>query len=146
MANEFEKIAGDVLNVVEWPFKELTTANKIISTALADSPALQQAVTGLVSKVEQLATDASTAVAGDGINLNADVLALAQAKELYAYTTGTFIPAVKKAIADVEAAAKTAPAAATKSAAAKPAKATKPAPVPAPAASPAAASTEVASS
>lgn len=125
MANIIETIADDALKVVEWPFKELTTANKIIGAALEDSPALQTAMTGLVSKVEQLATDAATAAAADGLNFPADAVALAQGKELYSYVTGTFIPAVKKAITDIETAATGSAPAAAAAAVKKPAKATK---------------------
>lgn len=128
MTNPIETVFEDVEKAIEWPFQKLNVANKIIGAALKDSPALQAAVTNLVTKIEAQAADISAAVAGDGLNFDADAAAIAQAKELYSYVTGTFIPEVKSAIDDVETAAKNAgpPAAAT--AGAKPAKAPKPTP------------------
>jgi len=122
MTNPIENVLKDIEKVVAWPFQKLGIANKIIGAALKNSPALQAAVTALIAKIEAQAADIGAAVAGDGLNFDADAAALAQAKDLYSYVTGTFVPAIKAAVDAIEAAAENAPNPKPKITAAKPPK------------------------
>lgn len=142
MTNPIGTITHDIEETILWPFKKLHIANIIVASALKDTPELRDAVTGLVQKIEDQANDITVAIAADGVNFAADAAALAQAKELYSYTTGTFIPAVKKAIEDIEASANSAKASPPPTAAAKAPKPPKPAAAPAAAPEPTAGTDE----
>ncbi len=137
MANAFLTGLEDVGKVLAWPFVHGARVIAILTATLKDYPAVRTAVTGLVQQCITVESDAASAIKDGGLNLDEDAISLDAAKALYAYVTGTFLPAIEAAYNDEVTAATgqaaTAAAAAAKaSAAAKKAAATRAATKPTP--------------
>lgn len=117
MSNEFEKIAGDVLHVIEDPFKFAAKATKVIETVVKDDPQAKTIITQVVTLSSAIGVDGATILAAKGIVNPTVYLATLQAVEaLGAYIKSTVVPFIEQAygevVADVDAPSTAAPAAA----------------------------------
>ena len=104
--NEFEKIAKDVAHAIEWPFANTVKFVTILNEAIKDEPPVKTAIVGLVAAAERAASDASVAVAGKGVNIPADILAVTDAETFFTYFHITFLPAIESAYKSLAADAK----------------------------------------
>lgn len=118
MANAFLTGLEDVGKVLAWPFVHGARVIAILTATLKDYPAVRTAVTGLVQQCITVESDAASAIKDGGLNLDEDAISLDAAKALYAYVTGTFLPAIEAAYND-EVTAATGQAATAAAAAAK---------------------------
>ena len=100
--NAFERFFKKVGHVIEWPFVHGEEVIEILTTALKDTPAVKTAITGLVAKIKQVAEDSALAIAARGLDVPDDIQTVTDAKELWTYVTGTFLPAVEAACKDLE--------------------------------------------
>ena len=97
-----KKIGEKILSIVEYPIKHAVEIEELIATGLADEPAVKTAIVGLVSQFESLSADTVAAVAAGGANIVADVKTVQEVQQLFAYFTGTFVPAIEKAYTDLK--------------------------------------------
>jgi hypothetical protein len=105
MANKFLTVVEDIGKGIAWPFIHLSRAINILQTTNKDYPQVRDAVVGLVTHVQTVATDFAAAAEADGLNVAADAAELAAALDLFKYCRDTFIPRIEAAYKDELAAA-----------------------------------------
>lgn len=126
--NPFERFFAKLGHVVAWPFVHGAQVIEVLATALKDEPEVKTAVVGLVTQIKTITEDSALAIAAKGLDVADDMQTVSDAKALWAYVTGAFIPTLEAAYKD-ESAALNIPSPATPS----PAPTAQPAPAQAPA-------------
>jgi hypothetical protein len=101
--NAFENVVEKIGKGIAWPFVHATQVIEVLTTALKDEPTVKTAIVGLVQQIEMLDKDGATSLADKGIDIPEDIATVADAKALWAYVTGTFLPAVESAYKDFDA-------------------------------------------
>lgn len=117
MTNTFSTVVTDIGKVLAWPFVHIARLTSIIATALKDWPAIRDALAGLMTQIQTLVADASTAAGDKGLDIDADIIAVQQGAALWKYVVNTFLPAIQAAYNAEVAAATKASVAGTKAAA-----------------------------
>ena len=97
-----KKIGEKVISIVEYPIKHAIQIAELLGTAEKDAPEVKTAIVGLVEQFDAIGPDAIAIYASKGVNVAADLDALAKLQALFQYFSGTFVPAIEAAYTDLK--------------------------------------------
>lgn len=95
-------IFKDIEKGIEFPFKFVVKAEKVLESAITHEPELKSVLTTLIGKCEIIAADTAKDVLEKGLSLPDDLTTILAVKDLGEYVKSTLIPLVTKLYGEVK--------------------------------------------